>query len=135
MAKVTASHLLARTLKKHGVSRVFGLCGNDINVLFAACQDEGLDLCDTRHEAAAAHMADAWARFTGSPGVSMVSKGAGHTNSITGVATAWMAGSPMLALSGGANTASTDRRAPHELAQADMVERVTKWSRTVTEPA
>lgn len=135
MAKLTAAHLLARTLKKYGATRVFTLCGNEINVLLLACVDEGLTLCGTRHEAAAAHMADAWGRYTCTPGVSIVSKGAGHTNSITGIATAWMACSPMLAISGGASTSQSDRRAPHELAQADMVERVTKWSRTVHDAA
>ena len=42
MGKVTAAHLLVRTLKRHGIERIFGLCGDHVNSIFNACIDEGV---------------------------------------------------------------------------------------------
>jgi len=135
MAKVTAAHLLVRTLKRHGIERIFGLCGDHVNSIFNACIDEGVAIVDTRQESGAAHMADGWARVTGQPGVSVVTGGPGHTNSITGIATAWMAGSPILAISGTFERPLRDKGALQEIDQVDMVRAVTKWARVVDDPA
>src|SRR3970282_1489247 len=88
MGKVTAAHLLVRTLKRHGIERIFGLCGDHVNSIFNACLDEGVAIVDTRHESGATHLADGWARVTGQPGVAVVTGGPGHTNSLTRIATA-----------------------------------------------
>lgn len=135
MAKVTAAHLLVRTLRRHGVARIFGLCGDHVNSIFDACLDEGVAVVDTRQESGAVHMADGWARVTGEPGVSVVTGGPGHTNSITGIATAWMAGSPVLAISGTFERALRDKGPIQEIDQVDMVRAVTKWARVVDDPA
>jgi thiamine pyrophosphate-dependent acetolactate synthase large subunit-like protein len=58
MGKVTAAHLLVRTLRRHGIERIFGLCGDHVNSIFNACIDEGVAIVDTRQESGAAHMAD-----------------------------------------------------------------------------
>ena len=134
MGKVTAAHLLVRTLRRHGIDRIFGLCGDHVNPIFNACLDEGVSIVDTRHESGATHMADAWARVTGTPGVSVVTGGPGHTNSLTGIATAWIAGSPLLAISGQYESTLRERGALQEMDQIGMVAGVTKWSRLVTEP-
>lgn len=135
MGKITAAHLLARTLRQHGVDRIFGLCGDHVNSIFNACLDEELRVIDTRHESGATHMADGWARVTGTPGVAVVTGGPGHTNSLTGIATAWMAGSPILAISGQHETHLADRGALQEVDQVGMVRGITKWARVVTDPA
>lgn len=135
MGKVTAAHLLVRTLRRHGVDRIFGLCGDHVNSIFNACLDEGVQVIDTRHESGATHMADAWARVTGTPGVAVVTGGPGHTNSLTGIATAWMAGSPILAISGQYETTLAERGALQELDQVGLVRGITKWARVVTDPA
>ncbi len=135
MAKVTAAHLLVRTLKRHGIERIFGLCGDHVNSIFNACIDEGVIVVDTRQEAAAAHMADGWARVTGQPGVSLVTGGPGHTNSITGIATAWLAGSPVLAISGTFERTLRGKGALQDIDQVEMVRAVTKWARVVDDPA
>lgn len=135
MTRVTAAHLLVRTLRRHGVERIFGLCGDHVNSIFNACADEGVTIVDTRQESAATHMADAWARVTGRPGVAVVTGGPGHTNSITGIATAWMAGSPILAISGTFERALRDKGPLQEIDQVDMVRAVTKWARVVDDPA
>ncbi|MFQ5520057.1 MAG: thiamine pyrophosphate-binding protein, partial [Candidatus Methylomirabilia bacterium] len=100
MSRISGAHLLMRSLKRHGVDRIFGLCGDHVNAIFNACLDEGIAIVDVRQESAATHMADGWARVTGQPGVSVVTGGPGHTNSITGIATAWMACSPIITISG-----------------------------------
>lgn len=135
MGKVSAAHLLVRTLRLHGIDRLFGLCGDHVNPIFNACLDEGVAIIDTRHESGATHMADAWARVTGTPGVSVVTGGPGHTNSLTGIATAWMAGSPILAISGQYETGLRERGALQEVDQVGMVGPITKWARLATDPA
>jgi len=135
VGKVTAAHLLVRTLKRHGVDRIFGLCGDHVNSIFNACIDEGVAIVDTRQESAAVHMADGWARVTGQPGVSVVTGGPGHTNSITGITTAWMAGSPVIAISGMHELALLDKGSVQEIDQVEMVRPVTKWARLVSDPA
>ncbi len=135
MAKLSGAHLLVLTLKSAGVDRIFGLCGDHVNAIFNACSEEGLSVIDTRHESAATHMADAWARVTGRPGVSVVTGGPGHTNSITGLATASHAGSPILAISGQFPTHLRGRGAVQEMDQVGLVRGITKWAAEVTDPA
>ncbi len=135
MGKVSAAHLLVRKLRMHGIDRLFGLCGDHVNPIFNTCLDEGVSIVDTRHESGATHMADAWARITGAPGVSVVTGGPGHTNSLTGIATAWMQGSPILAISGQYETGLRERGALQEVDQVGMVGPITKWARCATDPA
>jgi acetolactate synthase-1/2/3 large subunit len=134
VGKITGAHLLVRTLKRHGVARLFGLCGDHVNSIFNACLDEGIAIVDVRQESGATHMADAWARVTGQPGVSVVTGGPGHTNSITGIMTAWMAQSPLLAISGMHESQLREKGPLQEIDQVDMVRAVTKWARTCEDP-
>ena len=69
--------VLVRSLVNAGVRHVFTLSGNHIMSVFDAALDVGLNLVHTRHEAAAVHMADAWARITGEPGIALVTGGPG----------------------------------------------------------
>ena len=68
--------------------------------VFDAALDAGLELVHVRHEAAAVHMADAWARLTGEAGVALVTGGPGHANAVAALYTAAMAESPVVLLSG-----------------------------------
>ena len=63
MATLTGGQLVARMLKKEGVGTVFTLSGLHVAPIYAGCVEEGIRLVDTRHEQAAAHAADAWARL------------------------------------------------------------------------
>jgi acetolactate synthase-1/2/3 large subunit len=72
---------LVRILAQAGVRRLFTLSGNHVMPVFDAALDAGLELVHVRHEAAAVHMADAWARITGEPGVALVTGGPGHAPS------------------------------------------------------
>src|SRR3954447_17156133 len=109
MATQTGAAVLVRLLRRAGVERVFPLSGNQILPIYDAGLDAGIAFTDTRHEAAAAHMADAWARVRGEPGVCLVSAGPGHTNALAAILNAARAESPVLWLSGGTPRAGIGR--------------------------
>ncbi|MEL6299784.1 MAG: thiamine pyrophosphate-binding protein [Pseudomonadota bacterium] len=120
-----AEIVMAR-LRAHGVPQVFTLSGNHIMSLFDAAKDEGPRLIHTRHEAAAVHMADAYGRLTGKPGVALVTGGPGHANGAAALFTALGADSPLVLLSGHAPTTEIGRGAFQEFDQAAMARPVTK---------
>src|SRR5262245_36950904 len=102
---ITGGHLVARALKAEGVEAIFTLCGGHIIDIYDGCLDEGIKIIDVRHEQAAAHAADAWTRVTDKLGVAVVTTGPGTTDTITGVANAFRAQTPMLVIGGqGAST-------------------------------
>ena len=124
----TGSDLFVSTLKRFGVTHLFTLVGDHLNDVLRVAQNQGLKLIDVRHESAATHMADGWARLTRRPGVSLVTGGPGHTNSITGIATAFTTGSPMIAISGMRHSKMGQRNAFQELDQLGTVTGVVKWA-------
>ena len=73
---------LARSWVQAGIRRVFTLSGNHVMPVFDAALEAGVELIHVRHEAAAVHMADAWARLTGEVGVALVTGGPGHANAV-----------------------------------------------------
>ena len=127
--------IVARSLERLGCHHVFTLSGNHIMSLFDAALETGLDLVHVRHEAAAVHMADAWGRLTGKPGIAMVTGGPGHANAMGALYTALAAESPMVLLSGHAATWEIGRGGFQEMRQADMAAPVTKASWTSTSAA
>lgn len=133
IAKDAASSLVA-TLVDLDVKRVFGLCGDHVNPLYHACLKAGVEIVSTRHEAAAVHMADAWARSTGNPAVAIVNGGPGLTNALTGVATAHLSASPVLLIAGQYATGLTDRGALQEIDQVGLLRPITKWTRVLSDP-
>ncbi|MDB5589623.1 thiamine pyrophosphate-binding protein [Enterovirga sp.] len=128
--RLRGADLLARALDRAGLRTVFTLSGNHIMPVFDAALGTGLRLIHTRHEAAAVHMADAWARLRGECGVALVTGGAGHTNAVAALPTAEAAESPVLLLSGHAPLTELGRGAFQELRQAEMAAPVTKASWT-----
>lgn len=119
---------LARAFVQAGVRRLFTLSGNHIMPFFDAALDAGIELIHTRHEAAAVHMADAYARLTGEPGVAMVTGGPGHTNAVTALYTASMGESPVILLSGHAPTDQLGMGAFQEMDQAAVAAPLAKAS-------
>ena len=69
--------LLARSLAAAGARHLFALSGNHVMPVFDAALDANLSIVHVRHEAAAVHMADAWGRLTGEPGIALVTGGPG----------------------------------------------------------
>ncbi len=111
-----------------GACRVFTLSGNHIMPVFDAAIGSGLQLVHTRHEAAAVHMADAWARLTGEVGIALVTGGPGHANAVSALYTASMSDSPLVLLSGHAPNAQLGNGAFQEMRQADLAAPVAKAS-------
>ncbi|MEI8573187.1 acetolactate synthase 3 large subunit [Methylomonas sp. LW13] len=99
--ELSGGHILVQCLKDEGVEFVFGYPGGSVLHIYDAIfhQDEVKHIL-VRHEQAAAHAADAYARATGKPGVVLVTSGPGATNAVTGIATAYMDSIPMVIISG-----------------------------------
>jgi acetolactate synthase-1/2/3 large subunit len=123
--------LLARALSAAGARHLFALSGNHVMPVFDAALDAKLSLLHVRHEAAAVHMADAWGRLTGSPGIALVTGGPGHANAISALYTALASESPLILISGHAPLAELGKGAFQEMRQSDMASPVTKASWTV----
>lgn len=131
---IRGADILVQALKAAGVSRVFSLSGNHIMPVYDALLGSGIAIIHTRHEAAAVHMADAWARLTGECGVALVTGGQGHTNAVAALPTALAGEVPVLLLSGHAPHAELGLGAFQELEQARMAEPLCKRAFTAGAP-
>ncbi|MCX8028248.1 MAG: biosynthetic-type acetolactate synthase large subunit [Thermodesulfovibrionales bacterium] len=99
--KLTGAEIFVQSLKKEGVKVIFGYPGGVILNIFDLLHDEkDLKLILTRHEQGATHAADGYARSSGKPGVVLVTSGPGATNTVTGIATAYMDSIPLLVFTG-----------------------------------
>jgi acetolactate synthase-1/2/3 large subunit len=134
MALSIGGHLVAEELHRAGVRDLFTLCGGHIAPIYDGCLRYGIRLIDTRHEQAAAHAADGYARLTRGPGVAIVTAGPGVTDAVTGVANAYQAQSPLVLFGGAAEVRSTGRGALQEMEQLPLFRSITKWCATCTEP-
>ena len=123
-------HAVAQVLRQEGVQHLFTLSGGHIAPIYDGCVDEGIRIVDFRHEQAAAHAADGWARVTLSPGVAAVTAGPGVTDAVTGIANAMYANSPMLVLSGKNPIVEFEKGSLQEMDQVTLVSSITKWART-----
>jgi len=131
MGRLDGGQIVIRSLKDHGVSHLFSLGGGHINPTWWEAERAGLRRIDVRHEAAALYAAEGWALATGELGVGMVTAGPGVTNALTGLATAYHDGVPVLCLAGAATTRGEDTGEVESLEQLELVRPVTKWARRV----
>jgi acetolactate synthase-1/2/3 large subunit len=129
--KLRGADVLARSLAAAGTRHLFALSGNHVMPVFDAALDAKLDLIHVRHEAAAVHMADAWGRLTGEPGIALVTGGPGHANAVGALYTALAAESPMLLISGHAPLDELGKGAFQEMRQAEVAAPLAKASWTV----
>jgi thiamine pyrophosphate-dependent acetolactate synthase large subunit-like protein len=134
LGTLSGGQLVARMLKREGVTTAFTLSGLHIAPIYVGCIDEGIRLVDTRHEQAAAHAADGWARLTRGLGVCIVTAGPGVTGTVTAVANAWAANVPLLVLGGAAPTFNQGRGSLQEMPQTQLFAGITKWSDRVPSP-
>ncbi len=135
MGLIHGGWLVAKILKREGVEVIFTLSGGHIAAIYDGCMREGIRVVDTRHEQAAVHAAEGWAKVTRKPGVALLTAGPGVTDGVTGVANAYLAGSPVLVIGGAAPLGLWDRGALQEMNQIDLLRPITKWARTVHETA
>lgn len=101
MELLSGAEMVVRALKDEGVEYIYGYPGGSVLHLYDALfQQEDVQHVLVRHEQAATHMADAYARATGKAGVALVTSGPGATNAVTGIATAYMDSIPMVVITG-----------------------------------
>jgi acetolactate synthase-1/2/3 large subunit len=128
---INGGELVARALVRAGARHIFGLHGGHVDPIFQACHDAGVRIIDTRHEQAAGHMADAWGRLTGEPGVAVVTAGPGVTDIVTAVANAHLDAVPMIVIGGRYPLADDEMMPLQELHGVPVMQSITKWSRVV----
>ncbi len=97
---VNGAEALIRSLESEGVEVIFGIPGGAVLPLYDELFDSDIVQILTRHEQAAAHAADGFARATGKVGVCIATSGPGATNLVTGIANAYMDSSPIVAITG-----------------------------------
>jgi acetolactate synthase-1/2/3 large subunit len=121
--------LVARALKLAGVECIFTLSGGHVMPIYDGCLDEGIRIIDVRHEQATTHAADAWSRLNpGKIGVAVVTAGPGVTDSVTGVANAWRANSPILCIGGQGPFVNLGRGSLQEMDHVSLMKPITKYS-------
>jgi acetolactate synthase-1/2/3 large subunit len=130
MPNLRGADVVAHTLARAGVKHLFSLSGNHIMPLYDAALDARLAITHTRHEGAAVHMADAWGRLTGEPGVAVLTGGPGHANGVGALYTALASESPLVMVSGHAPLRELGKGSFQEMRQADMAGPVVKASWT-----
>ncbi|MFN2257641.1 MAG: thiamine pyrophosphate-binding protein, partial [Desulfuromonadaceae bacterium] len=116
--KKTGSQILLECLRLEGVETIFGYPGGTVINLYDDLMDSPIHHILNRHEQAAVHAADAFARSTGKVGVAIATSGPGATNTVTGIATAYMDSIPMVVITGQVPTPLIGNDAFQE---ADMV--------------
>ncbi len=124
----TGAELFVRTLRQLEINQVFTLVGDHLNEVLIETARAGVRIVDMRHESAVVHAADAFSRVTRKPALTLVTGGPGHTNSLTGIATAYLNCSPVIAVSGSLPSPSADRGAFQDIEQVNMVRPVVKWA-------
>jgi acetolactate synthase-1/2/3 large subunit len=126
--------IVVRVLERAGHTDIFTLSGNHIMSLFDAAIETKLSLNHVRHEAAAVHMADAYGRLSGRPGIAWVTGGPGHANAVGALFTALGQETPLVLFSGHTETDQLGRGGFQELRQVDMAAPVCKaaWMATDT---
>ena len=131
----SSAALIARFLRARGVTRVFALCGGHIMPIWMRLDAEGIQIVDVRDERAAVYMAHAHSMLTGELGVALVTAGPGVTNAMTGIANAHVARVPVMVLSGVPPRPQENRGALQDMNHVDFVRPITRYARTVREPA
>ncbi len=127
----SGAELFVEAVARLGIDTIFTLVGDHLNEVLAAAARRGIRILDMRHESGVTHAADAWARIHRKPALSLVTGGPGHTNSLTGIATANLAGSPLIAVSGSRPSTLAGRQAFQDIDQVAMARPVVKWAAEV----
>ncbi len=128
------SKALLKMLEDRGVENVFGYPGATVIPIYDEFLESNVRHILVRHEQCAAHMADGFARATGTPGVCLATSGPGTTNLVTGIATAYADSVPMIALTGQVGTNFLGAEAFQEVDSYSLMMPVTKHNFRVLDP-
>jgi len=132
--KITGAEALMRSLEHEGVDVLFGYPGGAIMPTYDALYDytrgekKAFEHILVRHEQAAAHAAEGYARISGKVGVTLVTSGPGVTNTLTGVADAMMDSTPIIVIAGQVQTSVLGSDAFQEVDLVDVAQPITKWA-------
>jgi len=139
MATISGAEALVRCLIEERVRYVFGVPGDQCNpitdAIYRLGRKKGLRFITARHEQAAAHMADAWARVTGEPGVCLGTVGPGVADLVPGVYAAWADSIPMVVLGAQNQTwrCYPEHGSMQALDQVPLMAPITKWRALVND--
>ena len=129
MAQLTGAEIFVEALKREGVKTIFALPGGVVLKIFDVLhQQKDIEVILTRHEQAAGHMAEGYAKATGKPGVALITSGPGMTNVITALADAYMDSVPMVCFSGQVPTALIGNDAFQEADNIGLSRPCTKYN-------
>jgi len=133
MMKLDGAHIVCESLVREGVDVVFGYPGGTVINLYDALPDYALRHVLVRHEQGAAHAADGYSRATGKVGVCFATSGPGATNLVTGIATAYLDSSPIVAITGQVPTSHIGKDAFQEVDVTGITLPITKHNYLVTD--
>ncbi|WP_289191252.1 thiamine pyrophosphate-binding protein, partial [Xylanibacter rodentium] len=131
---ITGAEALMLALRNEGVNTIFGYPGGSIMPVFDALYDytrgdkKTFDHILMRHEQAATHAAEGYARVSGEVGVCIVTSGPGATNTLTGVADAMLDSTPIVVIAGQVGTAALGTDAFQEVDLVGVAQPISKWS-------
>lgn len=128
---IKGAELLVRCLEAEGVEYVFGLPGEETADLMISMLDSTVKFILTRHEQSAAFMADVYGRLTGKVGVCLATLGPGATNLTTGIASANMDRSRVLAITGQIDSNMLHKESHQNMDVITMFKPITKWNQSI----
>jgi len=128
---MNAATLLVRCLEHEGVRFIFGVPGEETLALTDALLDARIKVVATRHEQAAAFMADVYGRLSGQAGVCFSTLGPGATNLLTGVADAYLDHAPLVTITGQASLNRRHKESHQYIDAIAMFKPVTKWNASI----
>ena len=142
MAKevITGAEALMRSLKAEGVKTIFGYPGGSIMPVFDSLygytrgENKVFDHILVRHEQAAAHAAQGYARVSGEVGVTLVTSGPGATNTLTGIADAMMDSTPIVVIAGQVGVGALGTDAFQEVDLVGVTQPISKWAYQIRRP-
>ena len=133
---MTGAKIIIKTLKNLGVDTIFGYPGGVVLKIYDELfLQNDIKHILVRHEQAATHSAEGYARVTGKPGVVLVTSGPGATNTVTGIVNAYMDGFPLIVLTGQVLSNLIGKDAFQEADICDMTRKCTKKVFQVTDVA
>lgn len=133
--RMTGAKIIVETLKRLGIDTIFGLPGGVVLLLYDELMKDGkIRHILVRHEQGATHMAEGYARASGKPGVVLVTSGPGATNTITGIADAYMDSVPLFVMTGQVPTYFMGNDAFQETDSVGITRPITKYNVVVTRP-
>ncbi len=134
MTRMTPSEAFVETMVAHGTTDVFGIVGSAFMDALDIFEPAGIRFIPTVHEQGAAHMADGFSRVTGRQGVCIAQNGPGITNFVTGIAGAYWAHSPVVAVSPETGSGGIGLGGFQETEQLPIFEKITKYQGHVMRP-